>query len=271
MEQDLINYIEADPGLEQLLQSTESDSKVYPGQAPQGAEAPYILYNTISDGTIEENLLERSFSFNCVADTRITSNEVRSRLVDILDKQDQIRHYISSTTHWFYWSKHIGGSDFIDQDIGYYFSAATVDFKYAPVTVQDMEMIVKIIDKLGEYIDQGNPFFVADRPSVTIFSPMIASSVSSGSWVTLGTYTVTDKELWMDQITITGDVPCEVSVFVNTVETVPARTAHMDRTMNFQFKPAARMPIGTIIDIKIRHNVTAVAAEFKGCLNGHKY
>lgn len=270
MEQDVINYLTGDPNLRDLLEGSLSNTKIYPIQAPDGAEPPYIVYDTTSDGTVEENLLERSLSFNCVANTEIEAREIRDKIINLLDYQDKIRRKIASTTYWFYWAKHVGGTNYKDPTLDLFYHPVVVSFKYARITIEDMETIVKLVDKLGEWIDQDNPLFVADRPSETILEPAILTGVTKDSWVTLITYEVTDKELWLDQIIVTGNAPCEVSIFVNTSEKVPVRTSHQDRTAAINFKPAAKFPVGTIIDIKVRHSNDATA-EFKGCLNGHKY
>lgn len=270
MEQDVINYLTGDPTLRDLLEATLVNTKIYPRQAPQGAETPYVVYDIVSDGTTEENLLERSFSFNCVADTEEEARSIRDKIVDMLDYQDKIRRKIISTTYWFYWAKHTGGTNYKDPELDVYYHPVVVSFKYAKITVEDMETIVKLVDKLGEWIDQDNPLFVADRPSETVLEPGILTNVAKDSWETLITYTVTDNELWLDQIVVTGNVPCEVSIFINTSEKVPTRTSHQDRTVMIKFEPAARMAVGTIIDVKVRHSNDA-PAEFKGCLNGHKY
>lgn len=133
IELDLISYLKSDATLDGLLGSTGSDSKIYPSQVPHGAEVPYIILNTQAIGTFDENLKEVSFAFNCVSDSIATAKSIRDRLITLLDKQDGIQGDITSATYRLYYSKNVGGDNFVDPELGYYHHVVIFDFKFQKV------------------------------------------------------------------------------------------------------------------------------------------
>ncbi len=273
MELEIIDYLASDSELRTLLSGTGNDTKIYPNQAPLTAAPPYVVYNTVHDGTLEENLLERSLNFNCVAETSNAANQIKDRINEKLDKQDKIRNFIFSTQYWFYWCQQTGGVTFKDPDINAYHSVATFDFKYSKFTIEDMQMLVKLLDELGNFINATNqlPIRLYETPEESIWEYDEIGPISSGdTWNTILTYTVSTKQLWLDQIIVTGDVDAEYSIWIDTENKAGFRTSEQDRTGQVPFKPAHNMPVGTIIDIKVRHANTS-SSDFKASLIGHKY
>ena len=97
-----------------------------------------------------------------------------------------------------------------------------------------------------------------------------ATTVAGNSQITLLTYTVAVKDLWLDSIIATGDVDAEFVLFINTVKKLVYRTSEQDRTMKLLYPVAQLMTVGTIIDVKVTHwNVNT--ANFDATLTGHKY
>lgn len=270
MELVVVDYLTEDSALRTLLGAVGGDTKIYPSQAPQGAALPYILYNTVADGTLEENLLERSLNFNCVADTLIETQDIRNRVNELLDKQDDIKKFIFSTEYWFYWSKQVGGTTFKDPELGVFYAASVYNFKYAKFTIEDMQMLCKLIDQLGNFINEGNPLYTADRPETSVRDYAAVSTIASGSYSTILSHTVTDKILWADALIVTGTVDAEIIITIDTITKFKYRTSEQDRTMHLQFPVPQRFSVGTIIDVKIRH-WRSVTADFSTTLVGHKY
>jgi hypothetical protein len=128
---DVLTYLKADTTLDTLLGATGSNSKIYPDQAPQGAILPYITYEFSDDGTLEENLLEATISFECVAEEYMDVLAIRDRVNALLDKQDLIRNFITSINYWFYWCKNVRGEDSKDPKQNNFHKIVTFNFKYA--------------------------------------------------------------------------------------------------------------------------------------------
>lgn len=128
---DVLTYLKSDAQLDTLLDASASNSKIYPSQAPQGVATPYIIYTISGDGTKEENLLEISISFECVDKEYLNVRAVRDRLFTLLDKQDKIRNYITSTSYYFYWCKNVSGDDQKEPTQDYFHKTLVFEFKYA--------------------------------------------------------------------------------------------------------------------------------------------
>jgi len=130
IEQEVTTYMKNDSVLTGLLGATGADSKIYPLQIPQDVAEPYIIYNLISDGSLEENLLESSLSINVVDDSFKVAETIRNRVLKILDKQDKIRRLIDGDRYDILWAKNVGGADFKDPDMDIFYSARIYSFKY---------------------------------------------------------------------------------------------------------------------------------------------
>ena len=133
IEQDVINYLENDSILYGLLGASGTNNKMYPVQIPHDSEDPYILYNLISDGSIEENFLESSISFNCISSDYIIAGNIRDRITKLLDRQDGIKKLIDSNDYKYAWSKKVGGSEFNDVELKIFNKVMIFDFKYTEV------------------------------------------------------------------------------------------------------------------------------------------
>lgn len=127
----VLEYLKADSELDTLLSSSASDSKIRPEQANLSVDVPYILYSFISDGTTEENLLEGRVEFVCVDESYLNIFYIRERLIELLDKQDKIRNFITSDDYYYYWCKNVDGKDEVKVDLNYFYKRITFSFKYA--------------------------------------------------------------------------------------------------------------------------------------------
>lgn len=134
IELDVINYLAGDTSLDNLLGATVSDSKIYPLQAPHKVIDPYIVYSLPSSGTFEENLEEETITFNCTADTYLAAKNIRDKVKDLLDQQDQIKNLIASTDYYIYWCKMTGGTTFKDPDVDMHHAVGIFVFKYNKIT-----------------------------------------------------------------------------------------------------------------------------------------
>ena len=129
IELDVISYLNSDAILDTLL-GANGDSKIYPIQMPQGASAPFIIYRTSVDGTLDENLKEMAMEFDCIDDSFNTAKNIRDRVSVLLDYQYAIRDYITSASYFLYWAKKIGGNTFKDSELDLFHHVLTCGFKY---------------------------------------------------------------------------------------------------------------------------------------------
>ena len=132
---DVLTYLKNDATLIALLEADINDSHIYPVQSPHStvtnlAVKKHIIYNTISEGTIEENLLYKTITFMVRARAWADVNAIASRLYILLDRQDNIRQVISSVDLYFYWAKIVGGDSFYEPDMDLFTKALNVEFKY---------------------------------------------------------------------------------------------------------------------------------------------
>lgn len=130
---DVISYLKSDATLDTLLGATGSDSKIYPNQAKDTATVPYIIYRLTGDGTLEENLLELTATFECVATTYISVRNIRDQLLVLLDRQDTIKNVVTSASYYIYWSKNVTGEDVKEPVQDHFHKLLTFNFKYAKI------------------------------------------------------------------------------------------------------------------------------------------
>lgn len=128
---DIIAYLKSDATLSSLLESTGSNSKIYPVQVPHQGNIPYIRYSISNDGTYEENLVELAITFDCISGSYLQVLNIKNRLVELLDRQDKIRNAISSSDYYMYWCKNVDGSDEKEPQQNYFHKAIIFQIKYA--------------------------------------------------------------------------------------------------------------------------------------------
>jgi len=136
IEFDVITYLKADTTLDTLLSSSASDSKIYPAQAPLGAQdkIPYIVYTINQSGSYEENLKEESITFDCISNTYLQSKNIKDRLATLLDIQDSAYSAIDSDYYYIYWAKFTAGNSYVDGENNLYHNILVVNFKFNKVS-----------------------------------------------------------------------------------------------------------------------------------------
>jgi hypothetical protein len=128
---DVRAYLKADATLTSLLGATAALSKIYPNEARQGIQTPYLIYNLAGEGTPEEILKEFSMTIKVVCERTAydTIQTIEGRLDALLDLQDLIRNQISSSNYIFRWCKKASGTDLIDPKTGQFYRVIVYDFK----------------------------------------------------------------------------------------------------------------------------------------------
>ena len=156
IELDVIAYLNNDDTLYDLLGASASDSKIYPVQAPQDATVPYIIYTTVTSGTLDENLNEMSMEFDCIDDGYSVSKNIRDRLQFLLDRQDSIQSLITSVSYYVYWAKKTGGNSFKDPDEDNFHQLSVYGFKYQELSRGYIDVINKVltIPVFGTFVDE---------------------------------------------------------------------------------------------------------------------
>jgi hypothetical protein len=130
IELDVIDYLNDDTQLDSLLSVGVGDSKIYPIQKPLSGTIPYIVYTVMDEGTIDENLLYMTISFECVDDSYDDLMEITDRMYELLDSQDSAQNLITSTNYYIYWDKIISGHDAKDTELNYFHKILDIRFIY---------------------------------------------------------------------------------------------------------------------------------------------
>jgi hypothetical protein len=130
IELDVVAYLNADAPLDLILGAIVTDTKIYPIQKPQSGAIPYIVYNIISEGTLDENVLEMTIAFECVDDSYDDLITMTNRMYELLDIQDNANNLITSTNYYIYWSKIVSGSETKDTEFNYFHKTLNVSFVY---------------------------------------------------------------------------------------------------------------------------------------------
>jgi hypothetical protein len=130
IELDVVDYLNDDTQLDSLLSVGVSDSKIYPIQKPLSGTIPYIVYTVTDEGTIDENLLYMTISFECVDDSYDDLLEITDRMYELLDSQDSAQNLITSTNYYIYWDKVISGHETKDIEFNYFHKTLDIRFIY---------------------------------------------------------------------------------------------------------------------------------------------
>ncbi len=112
--EDIYEHLIADSSLDTLLESSGSDSKIYPQIAKENADAPFIVYRSANPGgTNDEVISEELVTLIITASDFETIVDITDQVTTFLDLKEIAE--ISSTNYQIYYSKKIGGSDFSDE------------------------------------------------------------------------------------------------------------------------------------------------------------
>ncbi len=127
---DIYNYLTADEALNLVLSSTQTDSKIYPNFARISSHTPYIVYrSTNPGGTTDEVLSTEQITLSITADSFLQITQISYLLTELLDLTD---NEIPSQDYKIYYSKKIGGNDFLDE-LGRHVRAINFIFKFKKI------------------------------------------------------------------------------------------------------------------------------------------
>lgn len=127
---DIYNYLASDEALSLVLSSTQTDSKIYPNFARISSHTPYIVYRTTNPGgTTDEVLSTEQITLTITADDFLQIVQISYLLTDLLDLTAS---EIPSQDYKIYYSKKIGGNDFLDE-LGRHVRAINFIFKFKKI------------------------------------------------------------------------------------------------------------------------------------------
>ncbi|MBQ4493437.1 MAG: hypothetical protein II972_02400 [Elusimicrobiaceae bacterium] len=127
---DIYNYLTSDEALSLVLSSTQTDSKIYPNFARISSRLPYIVYrSTNPGGTTDEVLNTEQITLTITADDFLQITQISYLLTELLDLTAT---EIPSQTYKIYYSKKIGGNDFLDE-LGRHVRAINFIFKFKKI------------------------------------------------------------------------------------------------------------------------------------------
>ncbi|MBR4508656.1 MAG: hypothetical protein IKP23_04220 [Elusimicrobiaceae bacterium] len=127
---DIYNYLACDEALSLVLSSTQTDSKIYPNFARISSRLPYIVYrSTNPGGTTDEVLSTEQITLTITADDFLQITQISYLLTELLDLT---ANEIPSQEYKIYYSKKIGGNDFLDE-LGRHVRAINFIFKFKKI------------------------------------------------------------------------------------------------------------------------------------------
>ena len=127
---DIYNYLACDEALSLVLSSTQTDSKIYPNFARISSRLPYIVYrSTNPGGTTDEVLSTEQITLTITADEFLQIVQISYLLTELLDLT---ANEIPSQEYKIYYSKKIGGNDFLDE-LGRHVRAINFIFKFKKI------------------------------------------------------------------------------------------------------------------------------------------
>ena len=133
VELDFYDYLKADSILRGLLGVTVGESKIYPLQAPQTAEMPYIIYSVNDKGGLDETLLNCNLQFNCISDNYAESAEIKDRVNELLNIENRIIDAIRDGYMRYYFCKLSGSFNYKDPNLDVFYNIANYDITYLDV------------------------------------------------------------------------------------------------------------------------------------------
>lgn len=127
---DIYNYLTSDEALSLVLSSTQTDSKIYPNFARISSRLPYIVYRSVNPGgTTDEVLSIEQITLTITAEDFLQITQISYLLTELLDLT---ANEIPSQTYKIYYSKKIGGNDFLDE-LGRHVRALNFIFKFKKI------------------------------------------------------------------------------------------------------------------------------------------
>jgi hypothetical protein len=110
---DIYSYLLSSEVLKTALEFSEEDTKIYPNYSRLSSRVPYLVYrSTNPGGTSDEVLSSEQLSLIITADSFLQVVEISLILTELLDLSD---NKIPSAVYNIYYSKKIGGNDYVDE------------------------------------------------------------------------------------------------------------------------------------------------------------
>ncbi len=130
--QDIYSFLASNETLQNALNASETDTKIYPNYARLSSRLPFIVYHsTNTGGTQDEVLNEEDLTLIITSDSFETTVAISYIITGLLDLTDT---EIPSQTYNIYYAKKIGGNDYAD-DLGRHIRALNFTFKFNKRTV----------------------------------------------------------------------------------------------------------------------------------------
>jgi len=103
----------------------------------------------------------------------------------------------------------------------------------------------------------------------SVFIRGTATTVASGSQTTVTSYTNTGTTLWLDGVVGEGQIDAEWELVVDASIKISFRSGGIDCTGQLWFPRAIRIPVGSIIDVKVTHHFSSTC-DFSSSIVAHR-
>lgn len=127
---DFYNLLKDDYELSSLIGATAADSKIYPIQMPYNTTLPCILYKLVDDSTLDENIYDAILQYDCISDKFDTCISIKDRLLELIDKNDDINDLIINGYFYYYWSKLTAFFSFKEPELDIFHNIMIFEIRY---------------------------------------------------------------------------------------------------------------------------------------------
>lgn len=105
-------------------------------------------------------------------------------------------------------------------------------------------------------------------PTSTIEKHSKIVTVAANSQTTIVTYTAT-ANMWITGCIMTGEIPAEFTLMVNSINKGVGRTSHQDRTGKIMLPQAIKISSGDIVTVKVIHFETGDTSDYDATIYGY--
>jgi hypothetical protein len=142
------------------------------------------------------------------------------------------------------------------------------------VNTRPLEIVVsngQVTDLGGGAVALTIPSAVGPGSGITesLFVRGTQTSVAPSSQVTVTTFTNTGTMFWLDMIVGSGQIDAEWEIVIDASIKINGRSNGMDCLFSMPFPRPVRIPVGSIIDVKVTHYFSS-ACDFEASIVGHR-
>jgi hypothetical protein len=151
LEKDLIDRLCDDTVLDGLLNSSATDTKIYPIQLPFNSTLPCIVYKTIDDSTLDEVIYDSIVQFDCISDSYDSIAVILDRVRRLLDVENLAQTLFPYGYYYYF---------YITTEVSFWYKEAVLDIFHGIISfrVRYIDTYGFLLQENGAYLLQENGF-----------------------------------------------------------------------------------------------------------------